>query len=270
MKQITISVADLLPRKVFVATPMYGGMCTCSYTNSVMRFQHKMRMYGLGFEYFTMANESQINRARNYCVFEFLKRDCTHLLFWDADIEASADDALSLLHTADPASDKDVVFGIYPKKVIRWNRIEDAVRNGVKGDDLAACGADMAFNPGDNPGSFDLYEPLQVPEGPTGFMMIQRRVIEKFIELYPEAYYLSDGRERSDKVAGHIPHCFENYVEPSHRYLTEDFNFCRMVREMGMKVWVAPWLQLNHLGFYKFEGNPQAICASGESAAEAA
>lgn len=265
-----VSVEELKSRKLFVATPMFGGQCFSPYLNSVMRLQGKMMSHGLWLTYYSMANESQINRARNYCTYQFLKSEATHLLFWDADIEASADDALSLLYLADPASDKDVVFGIYPKKRIRWDRIEMAVRAGVRGDDLAECGADMAFNPGNLEGSFDIYEPLEVPEGATGFMMIQRRVFERFIETYPNAWYVSDGRERSDKQPGKIPHCFENHIEPNHRYLTEDFNFCRMVRSMGMKVWVAPWLQLNHLGFYKFLGNPQAICTPAAIAADAA
>ena len=36
--------------------------------------------------------------------------------------------------------------------------------------------------------------------------------------------------------------------------LSEDYYFCKKAREMGYKVWAAPWVQLAHVGTYAFEG----------------
>jgi hypothetical protein len=193
-------------------------------------------------------------------------------MFIDADIEYRPDDVLSLLNIADPKSDKDVVCGLYPKKHIRWDKVAAAVKRGVPDNELAACCTDLVFNPVGLPGSFNLYDPLEVSEVGTGFMMIQRRVFEKFAETYPKLTYHSDGREAGGQGEGEILACFGSHIEETgrRRYLTEDFNFCRLVRQMGMKVWVAPWLQLNHLGYFKFIGNSQALSAIEEPAADAA
>jgi hypothetical protein len=256
-------------RKLFVATPMYGGQCCGSYVHSLLDLTVKMMKEGLSISYFSQANESLITRARNYCVHEFLQTDCTHLLFVDADIGFCADDVISLLAWCDPKSDKDVMCGLYPKKHINWDKIALAVESGIRGEDLAYFGSDLAFRPDTN-GHFSIMEPIEVPETASGFMMIQRHVFEGFAREYPELTYRSDGRERKGLKPGKILACFETHIEESGRYLSEDFNFCRMIREIGMKVWVAPWIRLNHMGHYKFPGDPRASTAPVEAAASAA
>ncbi len=262
--KIQVSPEELKPRSLYIATPMFGGQCFGLYQTGVLSTVAMMLRYGLTVDHFALYNESDIHRARNYCVHRFRQTDFTHFMFIDADIAFRPDDVFSLLHLADPNSDKDVVCGLYPKKHIRWDKIGAAARRGVPDDELAACGSDLAFNPIGLPGSFDLYEPLEVAETATGFMMIQRRVFDKFAQAYPERVYYSDGREAGGHGEGNILACFRGHIEEGgrHRYLTEDFNFCRLIRAIGMKVWVAPWLQLDHLGFYKFIGNPQALSVS--------
>ncbi len=49
---------------------------------------------------------------------------------------------------------------------------------------------------------------------------------------------------------------FIDYVDrDSDRLLSEDYNFCRLVRHLGMKVWMAPWIKINHIGFHTFRGD---------------
>jgi len=270
--KLRVAREELQQRPLFVATPMFGGQCFGLYQTGMLRLTLVMTQNGLVLEHFAVYNESDIARARNYCVHKFRQTAFTHFMFIDADVEFLPDDVLSLLALADPKSDKDVVCGLYPKKHIRWDKIAAAVRRGVPEDKLADCGTDLAFNPVGLSGSFDLFKPLEVSESATGFMMIQRRVFDRFAEFYPEKSYHSDGREAGGLGEGEILACFGSHIEAEgrRRYLTEDFNFCRLVRQMGMKVWVAPWLQLNHLGYYKFIGNPQALSVSAESAADAA
>ncbi len=270
MRKISVSVESLRARPLFIATPMYGGMCSNAYAMALVGLTRVMVENGLDFHVFSLANESLVTRARNYCVREFLGMPFTHLLFIDADIQFTPDDVISLLAYADPESDKDVICGLYPKKHIRWNCIAAAAKRGLTGDSLAACGSEMVFNPVGLEGTFDLFQPLEATEAGSGFMMIQRKVFERFAEAYPSSHYISDGLEREDGKPAKILSCFDTHITPEGRYLSEDFNFCRIVREMGMKVWVAPWLQLNHLGHYKFIGNPQAFTVSAENAVNAA
>lgn len=256
--KIRVAAEDLRQRPLYIATPMFGGQCFGSYVSGLLALNTIMVRQGFRMEHFAVFNESLVTRARNYCVHKFLNSDYTHLMFIDADIEFRPDDVLSLLAFANPMSDKDVICGLYPKKHIRWDKIAAAAKRGAV--NIEECGADLVFNPIGVPGSFDLFEPLEVTECGTGFMMIQRRVFETFAKAYPKLSYKSDGREAGGLGEGTILACFETHIEDGNgRYLSEDFNFCRLVRSIGFKVWVAPWIQLNHLGHYKFIGNPQAL-----------
>lgn len=55
-------------------------------------------------------------------------------------------------------------------------------------------------------------------------------------------------------------------AKSSKRYLSEDYMFCQNVRRMGLKVWLCPWMQLKHTGFYTFGGQLAAMAAIGASA----
>jgi hypothetical protein len=265
--KVRISREELQARKLYVATPMYGGQCFGFYTNSLLQLKTVMMQNDMRMDYFCLFNESRVTRARNFCVHEFLHSDCTHLLFIDADIEFSPDAVFSLLALADPKSDKDVVCGLYPKKHINWSKVATAVSRGITGD-LSSYGSDLVFNTHGLDGSFNFYSPLEVTESGTGFMMIQRHVFDKFRECYPKEYFDSDGRE-SGRKPSKIGRYFSEAIKDG-RDLSEDYHFCQLVRKIGMKVWVAPWIELNHLGHYKFIGNPLALSELAETAASAA
>jgi hypothetical protein len=186
----------------------------------------------------------------------------THLLFVDADIEFSLDDALKLLVLADPTSDKDVVCGAYPKKHIAWERVVAAVRAGFADDDpevLEEFAGEFFFTPVDPHSPHDLNEPIEVTETGTGFMLIQRHVLERFTTVYPERWYVTDDFKNRVRYTS-----FFDAEIVNHRLLSEDFNFCRLVRGAGAKVWVDPKINLGHLGFYKFRGNIEALAAASQ------
>jgi hypothetical protein len=52
----------------------------------------------------------------------------------------------------------------------------------------------------------------------------------------------------------------------SNRYLSEDYWFCQLARETGLKVWLAPWIQLQHVGSYVFGGSLADLAAVGAAA----
>ena len=67
--------------KLFVATPMYGGMCTGMYASAVMQCVGTFGQAGIQMYYSFMMNKSLITRARNSMAYDFLKSDATHLMF---------------------------------------------------------------------------------------------------------------------------------------------------------------------------------------------
>ena len=125
MNEIEIPIEELRERKIFVATPMYGGMCGGQYTKSTADLAKLAMHYGMEVEFFYLFNESLITRARNYCVDEFLRNEnFTHLMFIDSDIGFNANDVLSLAALASPDSEYDILCGPYPKKTISWEKIK--------------------------------------------------------------------------------------------------------------------------------------------------
>lgn len=52
----------------------------------------------------------------------------------------------------------------------------------------------------------------------------------------------------------------------SNRYLSEDYMFCQWARNIGLKVWLAPWIQLQHVGSYVFGGSLADLAAVGAAA----
>ena len=261
MNEIEIPIEELRERKIFVATPMYGGMCGGQYTKSTADLSKLAMHYGMEIEFFYLFNESLITRARNYCVDEFLRNEnFTHLMFIDSDIGFNANDVLSLAALASPDSEYDILCGPYPKKTISWEKIKMAVDKGFADENpqtLANYVGDYVFNPAEGQTEIALNAPVEVLEGGTGFMMIQRKTFEKYAEAYPELMYLPD-HVRSDHFDGtrEIMCYFDALIDPkSKRYLSEGYMFCQWAREAGLKVWMCPWMNMSHTGSYVFGGS---------------
>ena len=118
--EVKVSIEELRKRKLFLATPMYGGNCVGMYTRAVADLAAICAKYGIPLQLYFLFNESLITRARNYCADEFLRSDATHMLFIDSDIGFNPQDVLALLAMQDDDSDYDVIGAPYPKKCISW------------------------------------------------------------------------------------------------------------------------------------------------------
>jgi len=105
---------------IFIATPMYGGMCAGYYTQAMLTLQNQAQQAGVTVTYSFMFNESLITRARNALVHNFLKSEATHMMFIDADVSFKPEHVFSLIE-----ENKDLIAGNYPKKMIDW---EDRAR----------------------------------------------------------------------------------------------------------------------------------------------
>lgn len=237
--------------KVFIATPMYGGQCFGFYTQSLLQLNNLLRDNSVGSMMSFMFNESLITRARNALAHQFLKTDCTHLFFIDADIRFNAADVLPML-----AADKDIICGIYPKKEINWQGVKNALDAGVDVDSLKHHTGSFVVNLVGYSGSVTvpINEPVEIWNGGTGFMIIKREVFEKLADLVPA--YTNDVNDLAGNLkAEEIKEYFATSIEPgTNRLLSEDYHFCRIWREAGGQIFAAPWAHLSHIGSYVFEG----------------
>lgn len=269
--QIQIATEELRKRSIFLATPMYGGQCAGMYTRSVADLAVICARYGITVKMYFLFNESLITRARNYCCDEFMRSDCSHLMFIDSDIGFNPNDVIALLALQSDDSPYDVIGGPYPKKCISWEKIKLAVDKGkadVNPNELEKYVGDYVFNPRNGTGAIPLNRPCEVGEIGTGFMMIRRATFEKYRDAYPELSYKPD-HVRTEQFDGsrEIHAYFDCTIQKgTKRYLSEDYNFCYKAIEAGMKVWFCPWMVMQHVGTYIFGGSLMDLASIGAAA----
>jgi len=269
--KIEVKIEDLQKKKLFVATPMYGGQCAGMYARSMADLSAFCAKYNIPLQLYYLFNESLITRARNYCCDEFMRSDATHLMFIDSDIGFNPQDVIALMALMTDESEYDVIGGPYPKKCISWEKIKMAVDKGVADEDpnnLEKFVGDYVFNPKSQQKEIPLGEPVEVLEIGTGFMMVRKNTFNKYAEAYPYQSYKPD-HVRTEHFDGsrEIMAYFDCIIDPvSKRYLSEDYNFCYHVQKMGLKVWFCPWMQLQHVGSYIFGGSLADLASIGASA----
>ena len=268
---MSIPIEELRKKKLFIATPMYGGQCAGMYTRSMVDLSAKCSQYGIPLQVYYMFNESLITRARNYCADEFLRSGATHLMFIDSDIGFDPNDVIALLAMQDDKSPYDIIGGPYPKKCISWEKIKLATDRGAADknpNDLENFVGDYVFNVKNGTGTFMLNQPVEVLELGTGFMMIRRKTFEDYAKAFPELSYKPD-HARTEHFDGsrEIIAYFDTVIDPvTRRYLSEDYMFCYNVQKMGGQVWLCPWMQMQHVGSYVFGGSLAALASIGAAA----
>ena len=263
--EIKVNVEELKKNKLFIATPMYGGMAHGLYIKSALDLQMTMNKYGIETKFSFLFNESLITRARNYLVDEFLRSEYTHMMFIDSDIHYSPQDVIALM-----ALDKDVIGGPYPKKSINWSNVAAAARNhpDLEPKELENLVGEYVFNVVKGTSSFQVSDPLEVLEIGTGHMMIKRHVFEKMKDAYPTIQYKPDHVGQANFDGSRYIHAyFDTVIDSadsitgggSERYLSEDYMFCQMWRKIGGTIHLCPWMKTQHIGTYAFTGNMPAV-----------
>ena len=263
--EIQVKLEELRKHKIFVATPMYGGMAHGLYIKSSLDLQTTMNKYGIDCKFSFLFNESLITRARNYLVDEFLRSDYTHLLFIDSDIHYNPQDVVALL-----ALDKDVIGGPYPKKSVNWGNVAQAARNhpDLEPKELEQLVGEYVFNVVKGTKQFTVTDPLEVMEIGTGFMLVKREVFVKMEKEYPMIRYKPDHVGQANFDGSRYIHAyFDTVIDTkesivgggSDRYLSEDYMFCQMWRKMGGQIYLCPWMKTQHIGTYAFTGNMPAV-----------
>ena len=237
-------MADAKPTKsVFVATPCYGCLCCNGYLASMVGLRQLLAQHKIPSHVELMGNESLIQRARNLLVAKFLRTDCTHLLFVDADIVFNPQSVLDMLEF-----DKDIVCGIYCKKSIDWKNVYTSSPLNPN-EPLHQRGLDFNLNlmP-----SLDVVDGrwCRVLDSATGMMLISRNVVERMYSAFQSLDVVNDipGSDVKQYCA-----IFDCMIDPcSRRALSEDYSFCRRWQMLGGEVWADLASPLAHVGSWVF------------------
>jgi hypothetical protein len=228
---------------------MFAGMCTGTYTQSLLKQVYASQgKYDLTCSF--VFNESLIQRGRNALVHQFLKTDCTHLMFIDADIGWEPQYIEQMLDANVP-----VLAGMYPKKEINWHMLENAVKAGVPTDQLKYWTGNHVVNllDGVTEAVAEAGKPFPVKYCGTGFMLIQRSVFDDLATFVSE--YSNDVADLAGNIGQQekIREYFTVEVV-GQQLLSEDYGFCKLCNDLTIPIHVAPWVQLTHTGTFCFEG----------------
>lgn len=238
--------------KLFVATPMYGGMCVGYYTEAMMGLAVQCKERDIDMAYSYLINESLIQRARNTLANIFVdESDFTHLLFIDGDIRFNPSDVFKLLD-----HDKEIICGIYPKKDINWKSVSEAVKDGANPDDLQYSSASMVINLIDYQHAMEVQvgDAVEVQNAGTGFMLIKREVFEKLKMIVPSYSKRGAALYSKDEKDFDAEYFACSIQEGTNILLSEDYHFCEIARKHGVRVWADPSVRLSHFGTYLFQG----------------
>ena len=270
--EIKIDLEKLRERGLFVATPMYGGMCAGMFAKSCADLSTICTQYGIPLQYYYLFNESLITRARNYCCDEFMRSTSQHMMFIDSDIGFNPQDVIALMALQANEPEKyEIIGGPYPKKCISWEKIKLAVDKGIADEDpnvLEKFVGDYVFNPKGGQQSIKIDEPVEVLEIGTGFMMVTKAAMQKFQDTDPQYMYKPD-LVRTEHFDGsrEIMMFFQAEVDPStKRYLSEDYWFCQKAQQANISTWFCPWMKLQHVGSYIFGGSLADLAQIGAAA----
>lgn len=254
--ELSIPREKLAKRRLMIGTPMYEGLCHGAYTAALVGLGLRLRELGVSFKLSFIVNQPSPERGRAMILDEFLRSDCTHLAFIDADVVVQPEDVVGLLALQGAESPYDVIGGSYPRKAVDWGRVARAAASGVAAGELARHGGDTAVNLMPDAREIALDGPVEVATISAGFSMVRRATFERLIERYPDLAYVADERERRGHGLGTTLYKFySTAIDPATRVMrSEDFAFCDRVRAAGMKVWLCPWMHADHIGNFRFSG----------------
>ena len=161
--------------------------------------------------------DSLVTRARNATVATFLDMpEVDYLMFIDSDIHFSRWQIQRLRQ-----HNKGIVGGVYLKKKLPYQ----PVCNNKMGEE----------------GNLTIMREIG-----TGFMMIRRDVLEKMKEAFPERKYKPYSHERQSE---NYYNFFDVGVDDENGYyLSEDYYFCKLARELGYNIYLDQEILVQHSG----------------------
>lgn len=223
---------------------MYGGMASTNYINGLLSLVGMCNAYGIDFYWKFIHNESLVTKARNDLAQAFIEnKEATHILFIDSDIGFNAEDVFKMIQ-----EDVDFIGGVYPKKQIYWENVSSAARKGISDvERLSSYSMDYVYK--GEPFSFGDSKSVEAEFLGFGFILLKKEVFKKLI---PETKRYTGSS--SYPVNKKIYAFFDTAMDEKNNdlLLSEDFYFCKRWRDLGGKIYAAPWVHLTHSGNYTF------------------
>jgi hypothetical protein len=231
-----------------------------------MQTKELFQQFNIQLQVLFCKSDSLVTRARNNLIAKAMSNpDMTHMIFIDNDITWDPIDIIKLL-----IADKSIVGGVYPLKTYNFDKIVPTDKNpnpiqsiidrknssqltNLPNVDTIQMNL-LKYNVNYISKNIEVIKNLtQVKHVATGFMMIQRNVIEKMAEVYPSTKYTDDVNFLLPEENKYAYALFDCGVVDDH-YLSEDWMFCNRWTTMTGKIWIDVSINLTHTGIHDFKG----------------
>ena len=218
--------------RVVIATPMRDLQVSGPHYASAWTFMGS----NLGIIDPQILVDDDLVRARSRAVRLFLETSAAYLLFWDSDVEGSAEALRGMI-----AEDVDCIASTYPKKKL---------------DAFGQCKDFALYTEGERINFTG--KRAEVPAVGLGFMLCSRRMLETMVSHYDEEQHFYDGEDRTVAI-------FNLIRSPDHRGVMrlwpEDYSFCRRVWEVGFRphLYTGAGSPLRHVGMHIYSAGADAL-----------
>lgn len=234
-----VLTARVRSKRVMFLTPVHGNT-VWQYTRSLVESCVGMERHGVNHRAQMVIGNSNLPRARNELVAEFLATDATDAIFVDSDMGWKLNDVLRLL-----ASPQAYIGGVGKKRIASDDKNPEGWccrflpdgREGLLQDDLGA---------------------IAVAGVGTGFVKIERQVFERLAAAHPD--WKRPGFASQPPEVRACYYKFFRFPEDDDR--GEDYALCDAWRALGGKVWIDPEIRLDHVGAQEFSGDIGALFES--------
>jgi hypothetical protein len=211
---------------LFIALPCYDSVTLPSLVSIIKLIQHLGKK---NIEVTIHAIKSPlIHQARNHLVSVFLTTTYQYLLFVDSDVEFEPEAVMKMMEAK-----KNIICTPYRLKSPEMDKHIYSVQ--VKDSKILPGGL------------------VELATGPTGLMLIDRKVFKKIIKNHPELKI----KNKITPNAGKSHEFYYNFFYFSFEdqcAMGEDVSFCRLARSNDFKIYANIKSQTGHYGSLSWKG----------------
>ena len=215
-------------KKLWVAVPAYTGQITVETAHCLFGevYQAFSRKWGFCAEF--VPYNPMIHYVRNALCRLFLESDYTDIIFVDSDVGWRSGALCELA-----AYPVDIVGAVYPHRgePVSYPIRYISERTELNGVQFEGCERPL----------------LEVAGLPAGCMRITRNALEVIARKFPANVYAD--------MMGVPTYSYFEFSKERGVFNGEDWHFCDMARDAGIKVWCDPEIDMTHTGAKVFKGN---------------
>ena len=214
---------------VFIAMPCYDSV-KINTMLSVIKLVQQLGKSGIEVGIHTMKSPL-IHQARNYLTSVFLTTEYQYLLFIDSDIEFEPESVMKMM-----VAKKNIVCTPYRVKSPEIDKHIYTVEFKNPKNILVLAGG-----------------LVEVEAGPTGLMLIDRKVFEKIIKNHPDLKIINKATPSADKSHAFYYNFFDFGFKEGYA-IGEDISFCRLARGNDFKIYANIESPTGHHGSFAWKG----------------